>query len=97
MRVRIVKSGRWLYDDSVYSPVDIVALDFDYWYEVARQEGMLEEGELPESSDRDGFLYYVRFREAGKTASPTIVDSGACRTVEEAMSAAESRLTIEWL
>ncbi len=30
VRVRIVRSGRWLYDGSAPMPVDIVALDFDF-------------------------------------------------------------------
>jgi hypothetical protein len=32
-RVEIVRSGSWLYDWVAPQPVDIVGLDYDYWYE----------------------------------------------------------------
>jgi hypothetical protein len=86
--VRIVRSGVWLYDDLVDRPVDIVSLAFDYWYELARADGQLEHGEQPTPMGPDGCLYYVRFRAAGSTATPTTVDSiGFSRLVDAAEAA----------
>jgi hypothetical protein len=89
--VRIVKSGRWLYDSKVEKPVDIVGLDYDFWYEIARVDGNLEEGEEPVARDEDGLIYYVRFASAGDTTTPTWPDSVGYSTIAEAMASAESR------
>ncbi|MFD3430273.1 hypothetical protein [Nocardia fluminea] len=43
----IVATGSWLYADVVLMPVFVVRLDYDFWYEVARDEGTLAEGEEP--------------------------------------------------
>jgi len=86
-----VKSGRWFYDDSVERPVDIVSLDCDFWHEIARAEGALEESEEPMALGKEGFLYCVRFRNAGEVTTPTWVDSGPYATIAEAVSHAESK------
>jgi hypothetical protein len=39
----------------------------------------------------EGLLYYVRFRRAGETATPTWVDSSGSLTVEAAIREAEER------
>jgi hypothetical protein len=89
--MKIVKTGQWLYDGSVERPVDIVGLDFDFWYELARADGQLDEGEEPESPGGAGLLYYVRFQHAGEKSEPTRVDSQAFTTVEAAMAEADSK------
>jgi hypothetical protein len=94
VRVRIMKTGRWLYDGSVYGPVDIVALDFDYWYEIAPAEGALEEGELPETPDDGEALYYVRYRDAGKRSLPSGVDSAVSFTISDAMRTVEQTVQV---
>ena len=96
--LRIVRSGAWLYDHSVLQPVDIVALDCDVWWEIDAADGHLEEGDEPTPMGAEGFLYYVRFRQAGAEEEPTWVDSAGYQTVEAAMAAAEARApsSISW-
>lgn len=96
--MRIVRKGRWLYDGAVYRPVDIVALDRDWWYELAAADGTVEPGESPAPMGDSGFLYYVRFRRAGERRRSTWMDSPGHRTVEAAIADAEARVPspIEW-
>ena len=87
----IVRSGRWLYDDTVEMPVDVVGLTYDFWYEVGKAGEQLEPGETPTAPGESGLLYYVRFRDAGRTSTPIWPDSIGYVTIEEAMRAAEGR------
>lgn len=98
MTLRIVRIGSWLYGGTVSTPVDIVALDYDWWYRLGEADGMLEPGETPEPLGRDGFLYYVRFRRALETSEPAWPDSPGYRTIAEAVAHAESKATggIPW-
>lgn len=95
MSINIVKNGTWLYDGLVAKSVDIIALDFDWWYEMVKEEEGLEEGELPIPLGEDGYIYYVRFLRAGETEHPTWVDSGGERSLNEAIKIAESKVTGE--
>lgn len=88
--MQIVRSGSWLYDEQVYLPVDIVSLDFDFWYEIAKADDQLEPCEMPQPGGPDGVLYYVRFRQAGSHDQQTWVDSGGHQTIEEAVRIAET-------
>lgn len=96
--MRIVRSGRWLYDGLVDKPVDIVALDFDFWFEIGRADDALEPGETPVPLGPDGCLYYVRFVRAGQTTTPTWVDGVGHLTIEEGMAAAQLNVptAIRW-
>ena len=98
MALKIVQTGFWLYDGDVKTPVDIVALDYDWWYELAKADGQLDDGELPKSPDADGFLYYARFRNAGQLEEPTWVDSFGHTTSAKAMDAAQEKVVgpITW-
>ena len=96
--VRIVCSGLWTYDGAVELPVDIVALEFDWWYELVAAEDGLQQDEKPKPVGPDGCLYYVRFRRGGEITESTWVDSGGFVSVEEAKQHAESRLpsAVDW-
>ena len=98
MTLRIVRVGTWLYGGSVDTPVDIVGLDYDYWYVLGKADGALEPGEVPRPLGKDGFLYYVRFREALDTSEPTSPDSSGYTSVAEAMRHAESKVVggVRW-
>ncbi len=98
MTLRIVRSGTWLYDEIAPLPVDIVGLDYDFWYGIGEADGHLERTEEPTPLPPSGFLYYVRFRHAGETAEPTWVDSLGHPTPEHAMADAEKRVPspISW-
>lgn len=92
MALRIVRSGTWRYDNTVARPVDIIGLDYDFWYELARRDDLLEPGEQPEPLSPDGYLYYVRFRCAGEISEPTWVDSPAHGSVDRAVNDAQGQV-----
>lgn len=98
MAFAIVKTGTWLYGGRVETPVDIIALDYDWWYSLAEADGQLEPGERPMTPGPDGCIYYVRFREALKHSEPVWPDSHGHATVSEAMKYAESKVVggIKW-
>ncbi len=85
----IVRSGVWLYDGSVETPVDIVAFEFDWWHRLAADDA--PEQDEPKPVGPDGLLYYVRFKHAGDAAVPTWVDSAGHDTVDEAMRTAATK------
>jgi hypothetical protein len=87
---RVVRSGTWLYDQTVTRPVYIVQLDFDFWYEIAREENSLEANEQP-TLNADGHQYYVSFRGLPREG-PIWVDSIGFDSVELASEHAQSRV-----
>ncbi|TYT26470.1 hypothetical protein FZO89_09490 [Luteimonas viscosa] len=93
MTLRIIRVGSWLYGGSVDTPVDIVALDYDYWYKLGEADCALEPGETPEPLGQGGFLYYARFRHALETSEPTWPDSPGYSTIAQAVAHAESKVT----
>ncbi len=92
MTLRIVKTGTWLYDGTIERPVDIIALDFDWWYEMAKADGILDADEAPMKLGHEGYLYYVRYQRAAETTEPTWVDSPGHQEVEQAMHFAEKKV-----
>ena len=91
MSLKIVQIGVWTYDGTAERSVDIVALDYDWWYELAKADDQLEGGERPKAPDSDGSLYYVRFQRAGEPDKPTCVDSDGHNTSVEPMNAAQKK------
>ncbi|WP_433576244.1 hypothetical protein [Nocardia brasiliensis] len=86
----IVATGSWLYDRDIAMPVFVVRLDYDFWYEVAQEEGTLEAGEEP-LLDSAGHAYYVSFKALRDRAS-FYPDCGPHPSVDDARNAAESRV-----
>lgn len=97
--MKIVRRGRWSYDAAVVVPVDIVSLNYDFWHELAKADGQLEPDEVPQPMNKRGVLYYVRFRHAGETTTPTWPDSAGFPDIEQAMRAAEKKApsAVEWV
>lgn len=79
-------------------PVDIVALDYDWWYAMAEADGQLAPDEVPARSGAEGWLYYVRFTDAGNTRDVVSVDSMGYATISAAVRYAASKVrgTIRW-
>ncbi|RXF73798.1 hypothetical protein [Hansschlegelia zhihuaiae] len=50
--------GRWLYDGVIEKTVEIIAFDYDYYFELPGHDG--RRTWKPYSLNVDGFLYYVR-------------------------------------
>ncbi len=98
MKAKIVKIGFWLYDNLVEKPVDVIALDYDYWYKLYEADGFLDPGDEPEKMGPEGKLYYVRFQSALEKDLRFSPDSQGFQTIEKAMLAAEAKVTgkINW-
>ena len=97
VKANIVQKGTWIYSESVEMPVDIVGLEYDWYYELDRTDGLLDEGEEPEPLGPEGLLYHVRFQKAGEEELGW-VDGGCYQTIDDAIKAAESKITgiIHW-
>ena len=96
-RILIVKKGTWLYDNKVEIPVDIIGLNYDWWYELAKADGMLEPNEKPMHPGPEGLIYYGRFKRAGETVEPTWVDTDGHQELEHAVEATEAKVIGEIL
>ena len=88
----------WLYDEIAPTLVDIVALDYDFWFNLAQADDTLDPDEEPTPLGSQGFLYYARFKHAGDIEEPTWVESPGRATVQEAMRDAEAKTAgpIKW-
>ena len=96
--MRIVRHGKWLYDTTTFKPVDIVSLNYDFWYELGKADDQLEPDDEPQTMNPEGVLYYYRYRHAGELTTPTWPDSAGYSDLEQAMRAAQELLPseIQW-
>jgi hypothetical protein len=86
-----VKQGLRIQGDGQHMSVQIIGLDYDFWYEERQARGALPPGAEPLPLGPDGLLYYVCFREPGdRIVESPRVDTEAFATVEEATDEAES-------
>ena len=90
--MKIVRSGTWLYDGTVERNVDVIALSFDWWYELAKADALLDEAEEPLPLGPEGVLYYARFQRAGDRSAATWVDTPGYPTLAAAIQAAEQKV-----
>jgi len=82
-----VRRGTWLYDNVLERSVRILRLNYDYWFDLAQTDGLLDDGEEARLNEH-GFLYYVRFGEDGESPFPMSEGFTSC---EDAMRWAENR------
>jgi hypothetical protein len=82
-----VRTGIWLYDKVVKRAVRILRLNRDYWFDLAKADGLLDKDEEARLNEH-GFLYYVRFGEDGDSPFPM---SEGFENCEEAMQWAETK------
>ena len=61
---RRVLRGMWLYDQAVWRPVQLFAINYDYWYEITKADGDLEEGEQPKFNE-SGEQYMIAWTDCG--------------------------------
>jgi hypothetical protein len=68
--IRVAASGTWLYDGTVRTLVRVIETDRDFWFDIAEEEGQLEDGELPELRAWVGLLHP---QEAGMGSWPAVL------------------------
>ncbi len=94
-RARLVLVGQWLYDNIAPMPVQIFAINYDYYYEMHKQEGCLEDGQEPELNE-DGEMYIVAWHNEKFFSFAGSTDYGSL-TIDEAKASAERVVKqIEW-
>ena len=86
---KLTRKGTWFYDCTTEKPVYLVKVDFDYWYEIGKAGGQLEEDEKEELNE-EGFLYHACFR-CNPIKEPVWIDSPGYKTEKEAMDWAQSK------
>lgn len=93
---KIVCSGKWLYADHVPTGVHIVCQNYDFWYEMAKADNMLEQGEQPELN-QEGLAFYFLFGQVPETR-PFWVRSEGFPSIEKAKEQAQAQVpsVIEW-
>jgi hypothetical protein len=77
-------------------PVHVLELDYDFWFEIDKADGVLQKFERP-ALNSDGHLYYILYRGI-LDDSKVWVNSDGFETVELAVEHAQSRLPapISW-
>jgi hypothetical protein len=87
----LVLQGKWLYDNSVYQPVQIFVIDYDYYYEMAKADEQLEPGEEPGLNEK-GEMYMIKW-----DSNPDFLSSGTREygglTLEEAKKKIEKKVS----
>ena len=86
-RARLVLKGQWLYDGITPMTVQVFAINYDYYYEMDKQEGCLEEGQEPELN-QDGEMYMVIWHDDKYFSFAGSTDFGGL-TLDEAKASAE--------
>ncbi|PKV62389.1 hypothetical protein [Pontibacter ramchanderi] len=63
VKERIVKQGFWFYGGSIKKGVMIKAINYDFWYETEKEEGLDMEGEVPKLNE-NGEMYMITWTDA---------------------------------
>jgi hypothetical protein len=92
MALEIVKIGTYRTGLLSRAHVDIISLDYDWWYSLAEADDQLEPGETPMPLSPDGLLYYARIKRALQPDEPTWPDTFGHTTIAEAMEAISLKL-----
>ena len=85
-----VLRGKWLYDNSVYKPVQVFVIDYDYYYEIAKADGQLETGEEPVLNEA-GEMYMIKWNDDPDFLSFGPIENGGL-SLEEAKEKVESKV-----
>ena len=94
-QARLILRGKWLYDNTSRMSVQIFAINYDYFYEMDKQDGFLKQGQKQELN-QDGEIYVVVWHENNYFSFSGSVDFGGL-TLEDAKKSAERVVKkIEW-
>jgi hypothetical protein len=61
-----IQRGKWLYDGRILKGVRILAINYDYWYDVEESDGFDMSAEEPELNDQ-GEMYMIEWMNASFT------------------------------
>jgi hypothetical protein len=93
---REVQRGRWLYDGRILKGVRILAINYDYWYELEESDGVDMSDEEPELNEQ-GEMYMIEWTDVTftKMESFSVGRLELAETLELAQSVIKQ--PIEWL
>jgi hypothetical protein len=87
-----VAEGRFLYDSTVEMPMYLIEQNYDYFYTMYEEDGMLEEGEKPKLNS-DGLVYYLFFGELPSKPPYGVSEQGVFMSIAEAKKWAQKELS----
>lgn len=61
-----IQRGKWLYDGRILKGVRILAINYDYWYDVEESDGFDMSAEEPELNEQ-GEMYMIEWMNASFT------------------------------
>ena len=95
-RARLILKGRWLYDSITHMTVQIFAINYDYYFEMDKVDGVLEKGQEPELNEQ-GELYMIAWHDVKYFSFAVTTEFGGL-TLDKAKTAAENTIKqkIEW-
>ena len=98
MALEIVKTGTYRTGLLSRARVDIISLNYDWWYSLAETDNQLEPGDEPMPLNAQGVIYYGRYKQALQQEEPTWPDTFGDATVEAAMRSIELKIgkKIRW-
>jgi hypothetical protein len=93
---KILKKGRWKYDDLIDKGVIIVAINYDYWYELEKADGFDMTDEKPELNEM-GEMYMIEWtdKDFEKQESFSVGTLELASTIEQAEIVVNRK--IEWI
>ncbi|NML21992.1 hypothetical protein HHL16_13970 [Pseudoflavitalea sp. G-6-1-2] len=95
-RARLIIAGKWLYDNLTQMPVQIFAINYDHYFEIAKADGLLEKEEEPALNDQ-GEQYLIAWHGNNFFPINGSISYGGI-TLEEAKNTAQEKVqhSIEW-
>ena len=93
---REVQRGKWLYDGQILKGVRIVAINYDYWYDLEESDGFDMSEEEPELNEQ-GEMYMIEWLNVSFTKQESF--SVGLLDLSETIELAQSivKQPIEWL
>jgi hypothetical protein len=93
---REIQRGRWLYNGQILKGVRILAINYDYWYEVEEADGLDMSDEEPALNEQ-GEMYVIDWMNASFTQRESF--SVGHLDLAETLALAQSvvKQSIEWL
>jgi hypothetical protein len=93
---REIQRGNWLYDGRILKGVRIVAINYDYWYDVEESDGFDMSEEEPELNEQ-GEMYMIEWTNVSFTKKESF--SVGLLDLSETLELAQSivKQPIDWL
>jgi hypothetical protein len=93
---RAIKRGRWRYAGEIPKGVIIHAINYDYWYELEKSDGLDMTGEVPELNEQ-GEMYLIAWMNSAFTKQESFTVGLLTLTATMDLASSIVQQPIEWL